>query len=180
MGRSARASAAERRRADIFERLHAVRPDRLRLQPNRRAILEPVDQDISPDGHSLLGPCPHRSQGRRPCSGAGGIEESASDLTLWRMSRWSPDTSCSTATGPSWRPCCIDSLYQGGWYQRSLIASTVRFLPGSNSSSRRSSSTKPSSASGTVASPTTVTIPPAPQLLVSRRRDPSLIRAAIL
>src|SRR4051812_11845932 len=30
---------------DIFERLYAVRLERLRAQPNLRAVLEPIDQD---------------------------------------------------------------------------------------------------------------------------------------
>jgi len=72
---------------DIFERLYAVRLDRLRSQPDLRAMLEPVNQDGLLDGRNVPGGDPSALSAEDLAAELAGIEESASDLTALRHVR---------------------------------------------------------------------------------------------
>jgi hypothetical protein len=66
---------------DIFERLYAVRLDRLRSQPDLRAILEPVDDDGILSEAGAYGVDPSTLSADDLAAELAGIEESTSDLT---------------------------------------------------------------------------------------------------
>lgn len=66
---------------DIFERLYAVRLDRLRSQPDLCAILEPVDTGGILSGGGLMGVDPSTLSADDLASELAGIEDSKSDLT---------------------------------------------------------------------------------------------------
>lgn len=68
-------------RLDIFERLYAVRLDRLRSQPDLRAILEPVDTDGILSGASVFGVDPTTLSADDLASELAGIDDTESDLT---------------------------------------------------------------------------------------------------
>lgn len=72
---------------DIFERLYAVRLDRLRAQPDLRAVLEPIDHDGILAGTGQFGADPSALTPDDLAAELEGIEESASELTALRHVR---------------------------------------------------------------------------------------------
>ena len=72
---------------DIFERLYAVRLDRLQAQPDLRAIVAPIDQDGLLDSSDKYGGDPSALSADDLAAELAGIEESASDLTALRHVR---------------------------------------------------------------------------------------------
>jgi len=72
---------------DIFERLYAVRLDRLRAQPDLRAIVAPVDHDNLLDGEQWAGGDPGELSTDDLAAELAGIEDSASDLTALKHVR---------------------------------------------------------------------------------------------
>jgi hypothetical protein len=72
---------------DIFERLYAVRLERLRAQQDLRAVLEPIDQDGILAATSQFGVDPSSLTPDDLAAELAGIEASASDLTALRHVR---------------------------------------------------------------------------------------------
>ena len=72
---------------DIFERLYAVRLDRIRAQPDLRAIVAPIDQDGLLDGRNQPGGDPSALSADDLAAELAGIEDTASDLTALRHVR---------------------------------------------------------------------------------------------
>ena len=72
---------------DIFERLYAVRLDRLRSQPDLRTVLAPVDHDGLLDGRNVPGGDLSALSDDDLAAELAGIEESASDLTALKHVR---------------------------------------------------------------------------------------------
>jgi hypothetical protein len=72
---------------DIFERLYAVRLDRLRAQPALRAILEPLDTEGILAGSGLFGGDPAELTPDDLAAELAGIEDAASDLSELRHVR---------------------------------------------------------------------------------------------
>jgi hypothetical protein len=72
---------------DIFERLYAVRLDRIRAQPDLRAIVAPIDQDGLLDSRNQPGGDPSALSADDLAAALAGIEESASDLTALKHVR---------------------------------------------------------------------------------------------
>lgn len=96
---------------DIFERLYAVRLDRLRAQPDLRAILAPVDQeglleraeDFSAEESALTAD--------DLAAELAGIEESVSDLTALRHVRPRAEIRAAEEIG-SRQPCLEFEIYR--------------------------------------------------------------------
>lgn len=72
---------------DIFERLYAVRLDRLRAQPSWRALLAPIDQAGLLEGAGAFGGEPAELTADDLAAELAGIEEASSDLTKLRHVR---------------------------------------------------------------------------------------------
>ncbi len=72
---------------DIFERLYAVRLDRIRAQPDLRAIVAPIDQDCLLDGTNQAGGDPSALSADELAAELAGIEAYASDLTALKHVR---------------------------------------------------------------------------------------------
>lgn len=91
---------------DIFERLYAVRLDRLRSQPDLRAILEPVDYDgiLSWGGQFDIDPSALSADDL--AAELAGIEESTSDLTSLKHVR--PRAEIRAAEEIASRQQCLD------------------------------------------------------------------------
>jgi hypothetical protein len=96
---------------DIFERLYAVRLDRLRAQPDLRAILEPVDQDglLAGTGHFAVEASALTADDL--AAELAGIEESASDLTALRHVRPRAEIRAAEEIG-SRQPCVEFEVYR--------------------------------------------------------------------
>lgn len=91
---------------DIFERLYAVRLDRLRAQPDLRAIVAPIDQDGLLGGGDNSGGDPSALSADDLAAELAGIEESASDLTALRHVR--PRAEIRAAEEIATRQRCAD------------------------------------------------------------------------
>lgn len=91
---------------DIFERLYAVRLDRLRAQPHLRAILAPIDRDALLEGSNQSGGDPTTLSADDLAAELAGIEESASDLTELRHVR--PRAEIRAAEEIATRQRCAD------------------------------------------------------------------------
>jgi hypothetical protein len=91
---------------DIFERLYAVRLERLRTQPDLRAILTPVDHDGLLNGPQLPGADPGALSADDLAAELAGIEDSASDLTALKHVR--PRAEIRAAEEIASRQPCID------------------------------------------------------------------------
>lgn len=91
---------------DIFERLYAVRLDRLRMQPDLRAIVAPIDQDGLLGGSDNSGGDPSDISADDLAAELAGIEESASDLTALRHVR--PRAEIRAAEEIATRQRCAD------------------------------------------------------------------------
>ena len=72
---------------DIFERLYAVRLDRIRSQPDLRAIVAPIDHDGLLDGRNQPGGDASALSADDLAAELAGIEDSASDLTALKHVR---------------------------------------------------------------------------------------------
>ena len=91
---------------DIFERLYAVRLERLRAQPDLRAIVAPIDQDGLLGGSDKSGGDPSALSADDLAAELAGIEESASDLTALRHVR--PRAEIRAAEEIATRQRCAD------------------------------------------------------------------------
>lgn len=91
---------------DIFERLYAVRLDRLRSQQDLRAVLEPIDHDGILAGTGQFGADPSALTPDDLAAELEGIEESASDLTALRHVR--PRAEIRAAAEIASRQPCAD------------------------------------------------------------------------
>jgi hypothetical protein len=91
---------------DIFERLYAVRLERLRAQPDLRAILAPVDQEGLLDGTGQLAGDPGTFTPDDLAAELAGLEDSASELTELRHVR--PRAEIRAAEEIASRQPCVD------------------------------------------------------------------------
>lgn len=91
---------------DIFERLYAVRLERLRAQPDLRAVLEPIDNDGVLAGSGQFGTDPSALSPNDLAAELAGIEASASDLTALRHVR--PRAEIRAAAEIASRQSCTD------------------------------------------------------------------------
>jgi hypothetical protein len=96
---------------DIFERLYAVRLDRLRTQPDLRAILEPVDTDGILSGAGAFGVDPSALSTDDLAAELAGIEESTSDLTSLKHVRPRAEIRAAEEIG-SRQPCPEFEIYR--------------------------------------------------------------------
>jgi hypothetical protein len=91
---------------DIFERLYAVRLDRIRAQPDLRVIVAPIDQDGLLEASDKSGGDPSDLNADDLAAELAGIEESASDLTALRHVR--PRAEIRAAEEIATRQRCAD------------------------------------------------------------------------
>jgi hypothetical protein len=96
---------------DIFERLYAVRMDRIRSQPDLRAIVAPVDQDGVLDGRTAAGVDPAGLSADELAAELAGITDSASDLTALKHVRARAEIRAAEEIA-SRQPCLEFEIYQ--------------------------------------------------------------------
>lgn len=96
---------------DIFERLYAVRLDRLRAQPDLRDILAPVDQEGLLAGAGQFAVDASQMTADDLAAELAGIEESASDLTALRHVRPRAEIRAAEEIG-SRQPCLEFEVYR--------------------------------------------------------------------
>jgi hypothetical protein len=96
---------------DIFERLYAVRLDRIRSQPELRSIAAAVDEDGLLDGERMYGDDPGALSAADLAAELAGIEDSASDLTTLKHVRPRAEIRAAEEIA-SRQPCAEFEIYR--------------------------------------------------------------------